>query len=104
RGAGAGRCRWADGPGWLRRAAAGPSVLARRTSTHTQRMPAHGVLVVFDDTGRVRADQPGHEHFGFKDGVSRPGIRGVTRRQNPDDEDQGLPGQDLLWPGEFVLG
>ncbi len=81
-----------------------PGVVDRFARTHTQRMSAHGVSVVFDDTGTVRADQPGHEHFGFKDGVSQPAIRGVTRQQNADDDGQGLPGQDLLWPGEFVLG
>ena len=81
-----------------------PSVVDQFARTHTQRMSAHGVSVVFDDTGTVRADQPGHEHFGFKDGVSQPGIRGVTRRENPADDNQGVPGQDLLWPGEFVLG
>ena len=48
--------------------------------------------------------QRGHEHFGFLDGVSQPGIRGLTKPQNPLDPDQGLPGQDLLWPGEFVFG
>jgi Dyp-type peroxidase family len=80
------------------------NVVERFARTHTQRMAAHAVSVVFDDTGTVRADQPGHEHFGFKDGISQPGIRGVTHRQNPDDDNQGLPGQDLLWPGEFVLG
>ena len=78
--------------------------LERLARMHTQRMTAHGIRIVFDDTGRVRADQPGHEHFGFRDGVSQPGIRGVTRRQNPGNEAQGAPGQDLLWPGEFVLG
>jgi Dyp-type peroxidase family len=93
-----------DVHGVLLLAADAPSVLDRMVGTHTQRMAGHGVRVVFDDTGKVRTDQPGHEHFGFKDGVSQPGIRGVTRRQNPDDEDQGVPGQDLLWPGEFVLG
>ena len=55
----------------------------------------------------------GHEHFGFLDGVSQPGLRGristhprdvLTPRQNPNDRDQGKPGQDLLWPGEFVFG
>lgn len=55
--------------------------------------------------GRTREDAPGHEHFGFKDGVSQPGIRTIDQ---PDDSvgnpDQGHPGQDLLWPGEFVLG
>jgi Dyp-type peroxidase family len=93
-----------DVHGLLLLAADVASELDRLASVHTQRMAAHGVRVVFDDTGRVRADQPGHEHFGFKDGVSQPGIRGLTRRQNPDDDEQGLPGQDLLWPGEFVLG
>jgi Dyp-type peroxidase family len=56
----------------------------------------------------------GHEHFGFLDNVSQPGVRGVvsddptnvlTPRQNPREaKDQGKPGQDLLWPGEFVFG
>ncbi len=55
----------------------------------------------------------GHEHFGFLDGVSQPGLRGrisddpadvLTFRQNPHDREQGKPGQDLLWPGEFVFG
>lgn len=54
----------------------------------------------------------GHEHFGFLDGVSQPGIRGcvdaaqtiLLTQTSSDDPDQGLPGQDLLWPGEFVLG
>jgi Dyp-type peroxidase family len=93
----------ADVHGLLLLAADAPTALEQLAGEHTRRMAAHGVRVVFDDTGRVRADQPGHEHFGFKDGVSQPGIRGVTRRQNPDDDEQGLPGQDLLWPGEFVL-
>jgi Dyp-type peroxidase family len=55
----------------------------------------------------------GHEHFGFMDGISQPGLRGrisedphdvFTVRQNPADRNQGKPGQDLLWPGEFVFG
>jgi Dyp-type peroxidase family len=55
----------------------------------------------------------GHEHFGFLDGISQPGIRGyvssdatdvLTPRQNPLNPNQGKPGQALLWPGEFVFG
>src|SRR5437588_369889 len=65
----------------------------------------HGLKILFVQQGRTRIDNPGHEHFGFKDGVSQPGIRGIT---DPDDPianpNQGHPGQDLLWPGEFVLG
>ena len=93
-----------DVHGLLLLAADEPTALDRIARVHAQRMAAHGIRIVFDNTGRVRADQPGHEHFGFRDGVSQPGIRGLTRRQNPDDDEQGAPGQDLLWPGEFVLG
>jgi Dyp-type peroxidase family len=55
----------------------------------------------------------GHEHFGFLDGISQPGLRGrisenphdvLTLRQNPRSRDQGKPGQDLVWPGEFIFG
>lgn len=60
---------------------------------------------VHREQGVVRPGrEEGHEHFGFKDGVSQPGVRGLTPRQNPDDPDQGLPGQDLIWPGQFVFG
>jgi Dyp-type peroxidase family len=61
------------------------------------------ITVVFDEHGQTRP-QRGHEHFGFLDGVSQPGIRGLTKRQNPLDKEQGLPGQDLIHPGEFVFG
>ncbi len=53
------------------------------------------------------------EHFGFRDGISQPGIRGrlsedphdlLTPRENPDDPNEGKPGQTLVWPGEFVFG
>ncbi len=56
--------------------------------------------------GRAREGaERGHEHFGFKDGVSQPGLRGVDLPDDPvGNPDQGHPGQDLLWPGEFVLG
>ncbi len=49
--------------------------------------------------------QRGHEHFGFLDGISQPGIRGLTRPSKPIYRpNEGLAGQDLLWPGEFVFG
>ena len=65
--------------------------------------------VIFRQEGRTRVEDPGHEHFGFKDGVSQPGIRGVTKEKidsktgeiNPD---KGPGNEDLLHPGEFVLG
>jgi Dyp-type peroxidase family len=84
-----------------------------------------GIRILFKDE---RANLPppltGHEHFGFLDGVSQPGLRGLlspdktdvlTIRQNPNKRDQtnekgqivpaqGKPGQDLLYPGEFIFG
>jgi Dyp-type peroxidase family len=64
------------------------------------------IKVVYSEIGNTR---PGaerrHEHFGFRDGISQPGIRGLTLPSRPSGApDQGLPGQDLLWPGEFILG
>lgn len=65
-------------------------------------------------TGNTRPGElDGHEHFGFLDGVSQPGLRGcvdeartvpLTPNADPAEPDQGLPGQDLIWPGEFVFG
>jgi hypothetical protein len=50
-------------------------------------------------------DQVGHEQFGFKDGVSQPGVGGVDAPTDPlHNPDLGDPGQDLLHPGEFVFG
>jgi Dyp-type peroxidase family len=71
--------------------------------------------LVFDERGMTRQLDRGHEHFGYLDGVSQPGIRGqieqtfpdrkfLQESQNPSDPGQALPGSDLLWPGEFVFG
>jgi Dyp-type peroxidase family len=78
---------------------------------------ATGATVSIEE-GDVRADAKGHEHFGFDDGVSQPGIRGrastgptdyITERHVDPAEVPaawlyGYPGQDLVWPGEFVIG
>jgi Dyp-type peroxidase family len=75
---------------------------------------AGGVHIIYEQCGRTREDARGHEHFGWRDGISQPGIRGqlskdktdlLTPRKNPhENPNQGLPGQDLLWPGEFIFG
>jgi Dyp-type peroxidase family len=58
----------------------------------------------------------GHEHFGFRDGISQPGLRGrgsrgprdlVTPRERMPAALAARfarPGQPLLWPGQVVLG
>jgi deferrochelatase/peroxidase EfeB len=52
------------------------------------------VLVV--ENGETRPDSArGHEHFGWLDGVSQPGINGLTIPN---------PGQEMLDPGLFVFG
>jgi Dyp-type peroxidase family len=83
-----------------------------------KRLRAVGAEIVYDENGDIRPDLRGHEHFGFDDGVSQPGIRGraseadgdyvedryIDVKQVPETWLFGLPGQDLVWPGEFVLG
>ncbi|HXY99210.1 MAG TPA: Dyp-type peroxidase [Stellaceae bacterium] len=74
-------------------------------------------VTVHVEVGTTRAAEPGHEHFGFKDSISQPGVRGklgsaagppVTRRvldpKDPLYASFSAPGQPLCWPGEFVLG
>jgi Dyp-type peroxidase family len=66
----------------------------------------HGLGIVFEQPGATLPGQrAGHEHFGFKDGISQPGVTGFDK-PNPDKptEVDGQPGTDLINPGEFVLG
>jgi len=81
----------------------------------------YGLKLIFEQRGdTLPGSLAGHEHFGFKDGVSQPGVRGkasstpgdfITPRYltpaSADDERPRLfakPGQPLLWPGQFLLG
>lgn len=71
--------------------------------------------LIFDQEGEVLTG--GREHFGFRDGLSQPGVRGrlsegqrhyLTRRYVDPEDPRALthsrPGQPLLWPGQFVFG
>ena len=85
--------------------------LADTISRHLAPPAANGWQRLHEEFGVVRPNpEKGHEHFGFADGVSQPGIRGridtntALTPSNSPDENQGDPGQDLLWPGEFVFG
>ena len=94
-----------------------PSV-SERANHLAQVACSEGLVVLYREDGDVRPDFPGHEHFGFDDGISQPGIRGrasakngdfITERhidggQVPEAHLFGYPGQDLVWPGAFVLG
>ena len=74
--------------------------------TDLLRLLGASIKVVYSEIGNTRRGaHRGFEHFGYRDGISQPGIRGLTRRSRPaTNPDQGLPGQDLIWPGEFVFG
>lgn len=80
-----------------------------------------GLQLVHIDRGQVRpGSMAGHEHFGFKDGISFPAIRGrasavvddfVEARTWPSDARfdpyrarYAGPGRQLVWPGHFVFG
>jgi Dyp-type peroxidase family len=73
--------------------------------------------IIYEQPGATRPDKPGHEQFGFKDGISQPAVRGrvsstdqdflAPRLIDPQDPRSALyakPGQPLVWPGQFVLG
>jgi hypothetical protein len=51
----------------------------------------------------ARRERVRREHFGFSDGISQPGSRGLTVASDPNKPDEGEPGQDLIASGEFVL-
>jgi Dyp-type peroxidase family len=78
----------------------------------------HGITLLFGQRGdTLPGNLQGHEHFGFKDGISQPGVRGrlatspddhlTPRFLDADDPHAELfakPGQPLVWPGQFLLG
>jgi Dyp-type peroxidase family len=61
-------------------------------------MAEHNVTEVGTQDGQVRdGANRGHEHFGFKDGISQPFIPGLTAGQNKQ-------GSDVIAAGEFLIG
>lgn len=63
-------------------------------------MGAHGVDILDRLDGDARQDEKGHEHFGFKDGVSQPAIVGFPQASSSN----GSGPLDPVQPGEFILG
>ncbi len=80
----------------------------------------HGLVCLYDEEMNTLESEgvTGREHFGFKDGISQPGVRGrlsdlpndflqeryIDPSVLPDSLLYGYPGQFLSWPGEFVFG
>jgi Dyp-type peroxidase family len=74
-----------------------------------------GAPPVYEEAGHVLDGEI--EHFGFRDGISQPGVRGrtvvngverlVTTRYGVPSRhgiEFGKPGQPLVWPGQFFTG
>uniref|UniRef100_UPI0035CA09B5 Dyp-type peroxidase n=1 Tax=uncultured Sphingomonas sp. TaxID=158754 RepID=UPI0035CA09B5 len=83
--------------------------LARAEAESIKHIFGASILEAHREENKVRErviggkPQSGHEHFGFADGVSQPGVLGMTT-PDPAHPDKGNPGQDLVKPGEFVIG
>ncbi|KYC43752.1 hypothetical protein WA1_00885 [Scytonema hofmannii PCC 7110] len=73
-----------------------------------------GLKIMFQQAAAVLPPPlKGHEHFGFRDCISQPCVRGrisdepdsfLTPRHAPAHLHQEQPIQDLIWPGEFIFG
>ena len=93
--------RWHDGvaEAVLLVYAGTPDDLAFATQVHRGLIENYGGRVI-EQTGCTPADpaRPTHEHFGYRDGISQPVIRGSTRSIRD------VPARDIVEPGEFILG
>ena len=58
--------------------------------------------IVHQELGTLNAAAPGHEVFGFADGVSQPAVEGLHKPVAA--EDQSFAGQDIVKLGDFILG
>jgi Dyp-type peroxidase family len=90
------------------------SILERAANAERDRAAKHQleVLEVRQDDGGMTIGQSGErleggiEHFGFRDGISQPGIRGFTEAEMRHGrlEAKTSPGTPIIAAGEFVLG
>lgn len=75
---------------------------------HRELAARHGVTIVFEQPGNTQPGvAAGHEHFGFKDGISQPGVFGFDPESNEaghEGEVAGKHGTDLIAAGTFILG
>lgn len=80
-----------------------------------EKVAGGGGRIMYSERGRVI---PGaKEHFGFRDDISHPGVRGVIKSEPPEylttrylntqpagGPEFSRPGQPLIWPGQFIIG
>ncbi len=98
--------RWSDGENGAGSAAEAamliyaesPEDLQTVVSLHVDLLKCYGGSVVFQRDCEPGELGPDFEHFGFRDGISQPVIRGTARARKE------VPARDIVEPGEFVLG
>jgi Dyp-type peroxidase family len=74
--------------------AATPELVEDLKARHLARMHEMDCVRIVAEQAASRLEGM-REHFGYRDGISQPGLAGTTPPR---------PGQDLIAPGEFVLG
>lgn len=91
---------------------------ARVVAVRRGLLNSKAVKILWTQAGAtLPGDLRGHEHFGFRDGISQPSPRGrvseqpqdfLTPRAFADGDERSLrfarAGRRLVWPGQFVLG
>ncbi len=102
--------RWGDDPNKASAAEAAllvyaesPEDLAYLVQVHSALLDNHGGRIIQQtDCAPARIDrsedQHDFEHFGYRDGISQPVIRGTARYS------QAVPERDVVEPGEFIIG
>ena len=78
-----------------------PEELARAEQVHTLLLSGHGGEVLHRTAcapAHSEPDKASFEHFGFRDGISQPVIKGSSRTVRD------IPARDVVEPGEFILG
>ncbi|WP_051794431.1 Dyp-type peroxidase [Streptomyces sp. NRRL S-87] len=82
-----------------------PDVLAQVAARHRDALQGAGAEVVFrQDAATLPGALRGHEHFGFLDAISQPGVRGFHPADATGTGVEGKPGTRLLPAGEFIVG
>ncbi|MEV7615496.1 Dyp-type peroxidase [Streptomyces sp. NPDC089799] len=83
----------------------GPEQLAEAVDRHLESLRRARAEVVFrQDAATLPGALRGHEHFGFLDAISQPGVRGFHAPDATGTDVQGRPGTRLVPAGEFIVG
>ncbi len=90
------------------------TLLLERVESLLRLCESHDGEAIYQESGtRLGGDK---EHFGFRDGVSQPAVRGLISQDPPrylsrrrfvnsaSGPEFASPGDELVWPGEFLFG